>query len=78
MSETDQQEKVEAAQDNEPMKSHIVCPVCHGPTPPYPLGTQAICGTRVLGIAARPDADRCPKCDDSNVRHKHYMQKHMY
>lgn len=66
------------AEDDNAMKAHVICPLCNPGDFPYPLGTQAICGELVLGIPARKDSNKCPKCQDYHVRHKHYMQKHMH
>lgn len=70
-------EQVKAAQDNEGMKSHVICPLCHPGDFPYPIGTQAICGERVLGIPAKLNSDKCSKCQDYHVRHKHFVRMHI-
>ena len=56
------------AEDDNPMKSHIVCGTCYPEYPPI-MGTPSICGEKILGVAPQPGDKRCKKCTEEKVKH---------
>lgn len=69
-------ETVPVAADNEHMKSHVMCGTCWPDPSKVPMGTESLCGERVLGMKPKPDTPKCEECPKH--RYSHYLKVHAF